>query len=250
MEKFQIVVGVIVSVATALIGWKTFELSASTESNNTHLKAIEQQLAETRFGFERIRDVYDRTERYLASTEQNESRGRVLVVLINSLPDSSLRSELLSVVTLDAKSNAVAARAADLKMGNTGVKSSTPHEASFFGDRSLRIDSETYKATTVGEFGFVDSKGISWTVPKGRVVNGASVPRTVWPILGAPLSSDYTIPIILRDYYAEIQTRPWQDVNRMFSESLLKAGVNQTKAAILYQAVVSFGPRWESKPPQ
>src|SRR6266404_2058061 len=96
IEKFQIVVGVIISGATAAISWETYQLGAKTEKNSTHLKAIEQQLAETRFGFERIRDVYDRTEKYLAAPEQNEARGRVLVVLINSLPDNALRAELLS----------------------------------------------------------------------------------------------------------------------------------------------------------
>ena len=69
LGKFQIIVGVIVSVATILISWQTYRLGRNTEENNAHLKAIEQQLAENRFGFERFRDVYDRTEKYLSSAK-------------------------------------------------------------------------------------------------------------------------------------------------------------------------------------
>jgi len=248
LGNFQITVGVIVSVATVAISWQTYWLTRTTEANNEHLKAIEQQLAENRFGFERMRDVYDRTEKYLASSNQNPSRGKVLVVLINSLPDSALRADLLSVVSVDAKSDAVAAKAADLKVGVQQPKASSTAAPGFSGDRSIRVDTDKYEAITNGEFAFVDSKGVNWPVPKGYVANGASVPRVYWSIFGSPLTSDHTIPVILHDYHAELRQRSPDEVNRMFYEALHAAGVGEQKAKVLYLAVSQFGPRWEAKP--
>lgn len=247
MERFQIVVGIIVSIATVLISWQTYRLSVNTETNSAHLKAIEGQLAENRFGFERIRDVYDRTEKYLSSENQNASRGKVLVVLINSLPDSALRSDLLSVVSVDAKSDAVAAKAADLKVGAEPPKPLPTPALGFTGDRSLRFDPDKYQATTNGEFAFTDSKGMVWSVPKGYVASAASVPRSLWPVLGSPLNSDYTIPVILHDYHSGLRQRSPEEVNRMFYEALRGAGVTEQKAKLLY-ATSQLGPRWEVKP--
>jgi len=90
-------------------------------------------------------------------------------------------------------------------------------------------------------------KGITWPVPKGYVTTGVSVPRSFWSVLGSPLSGDYAIPVILHDYHAELKQRPWSEVNRMFYEALIKAGVSEQKAKILYFAVYQFGPRWEAE---
>ncbi len=246
--NFQIIVGVIVSVATVLISWQTYRLSRNTEENNVHLKAIEQQLAENRFGFERFRDVYDRTEKYLSSANQNQSRGKVLVVLIKNLPDSLLRSDLLSVLSDDAQSNLVAAKAADTKVGAQPPKASSTPAPGFTGDTSLRFDSDKYQVTTNGEFVFTDSKGITWPVPKGYVSTGASIPRSFWSVVGSPLSSDYAVPVVLHDYHAELKQRSWQEVNRMFYEALLRSGVDEHTAKLFYYATYRFGPRWEAKP--
>ena len=112
LQVLQIVFGVIVSVATAVISWQTYRLSEETQQAAARLKEIEQQLAESRFSFERTREVYDRTEKYLTAKKQDEPRGRVLVALINSMPDSSLRTDLLAVVTEKAQLSTIAARAA------------------------------------------------------------------------------------------------------------------------------------------
>jgi hypothetical protein len=247
LNVFQIVVGIIVSVATVAISWETYSLGRTTEENSEHLKAIEQQLAENRFGFERIRDVYDRTEKYLSSPNQNPSRGKVLVVLINSLPDSALRADLLSVVSIDAQSDTVAAKAADLKIGAKPSNASPTYAAGFAGDRSLRLDSEKYEAITNGAFTFTDSKRVTWEVPKGYVSNGASIPRAYWSVVGPPLTSDYTIPMILHNYHATLRQRSSDDVNAMYYEALRAAGVGEQKAKVLYAAASQFGPHWEDK---
>lgn len=247
LQKFQIIIGIIVSVATVTIGWQTYELSAKTNENNLQLKRIEQQLAQTRLGFERIRDVYDRTEKYLSSEKQNQARGRVLVVLINSLPDTQLRTELLTVVTESAQLNSIAAKASDLSAGVNSSEPIIPSDPSFSGQLSLRVNNDAFTLTTTGDFSFKDSKGVSWPVPKGTVVSGAAVPRTAWSIVGSPLTSNYAISLVLLEHYSTIRTRPVSEVHTMFYESLIKAGVSKMKAQLLYNSVKSFGPRWNNK---
>jgi hypothetical protein len=124
LDHFQTIVGVLISFLTAFIGWQTHTLSQRTEANNDRLKRIEEQLSANRFGFERMRDIYDRTEKYLSRSDQGEARCRILVVLINDIPDRDVRAELLAVVAEKAKLTAVAAKAADFQVGNI-----SPHPA-------------------------------------------------------------------------------------------------------------------------
>ena len=247
LQKFQIFVGIVVSVTTVIISWQTFILSERSDENNTQLKRIEQQLAQTRFGFERIRDVYDRTEKYLASEKQNQARGRVLIVLINSLPDSQLRAELLTVVTESAKLNLIAAEAGDLAAGISSKAPKIPTDPNFSGDLSLKVDNDEFTLTTQGDFSFVDSEGMTWHVPKGTVVSGAVVPRIAWTSMGSPLTSDYAIPLVLLEHHSALREQSVEKVYKMFYESMLKAGVNDAKAKVLYTVLRMAGPRWSTQ---
>ena len=93
-----------------------------------------------RFGFERIRDVYDRTEKYLVSEEQDRARGRVLVVLINSLPESGLRKDLLDVVLMEADLDQVADYAATLLTNESGATPGVaPSLTGFSGTFALSV---------------------------------------------------------------------------------------------------------------
>ena len=250
LEIFQIVVGVIVSVSTLIIGWKTYELNDKTNENNIQLKNIDRQLSEAKFGFERIRDIYDRAEKYLASTNQDERRGRALVVLISSLPDSesSLRSDLLSIIVREATNNSVAATAADVKQGKTitepAVLKPPLDSKAFFGTVNLKFDPDKYTVETLDSFGFKDSTGLVWEVPKGKIFDGSSIPRAFWNIAGSPLTGNYVPGAILHQYYSHLRTHSPEQVNKMFYESLLKSGLTDAQAKTFYTAVEEFGPKW------
>lgn len=265
LTRFQICVGIIVSVATVFISWQTYQLTLKTQETTAKLQEIEQQLAETKFGFERIRDIYDRTEKYLTSTAQDDSRGRVLVVLINSLPDNALRSELLAVVTQQAKLSTVAAKAATFTVKG---RESSPHQPDgpsipkppslphisakpgkgFSGNLAIAVDEEKYIATTIGDFQFTDNGGKVWKVPKGTTTTASAIPRMAWSLVGPPLTSDYTIPTVLLEYYVEQRKVPPNEVYQMFLEALLETGMTPAKAKVLHSAIVSFGPRWSVQP--
>jgi hypothetical protein len=66
IEIFKICVGILVSLGTLFISWKTFQLNEQASQNNSQLEQIQHQLSETRFDYERILDIYDRTEKYLS----------------------------------------------------------------------------------------------------------------------------------------------------------------------------------------
>jgi len=247
LEKFQIAVGIVVSIATALIGWQTFKLDERAKESNSQLKTIEQQLAETKFGFERIKDIYDRTEKYLSAEKQDERRGRALVVLINSLPASTIRSDLLQIVVREAASPTVASTAADAQQGKTPERKDivTPSLGNkFIGKSSFRFLEDGRGIQAIEGFQFQDSKGVLWEVPRGQITNGAAIPRSLWSVFGSPLSGEFIAGSALLDRYTADQTRPREQVLQMYREALIASGVSETKASVLYNAVKSFGPNW------
>lgn len=92
---------------------------------------------------------------------------------------------------------------------------------------------------------FKDSNGRIWTAPAGSISDGASIPRSLWSVLGSPFSGEYRASSIIHDHYVTTRERSWQDTHKMLYEALLASGVSRTKAQLLYSAVYRFGPRWE-----
>jgi hypothetical protein len=95
-------------------------------------------------------------------------------------------------------------------------------------------------------FSFKDSSGRIWTAPAGFVSDGASIPQSLWSLVGTPFSGKFQIAII-HDYYVRTEERSWQDTHKMFYEGLIAAGESETQAKLLYSALYFSGPRWEAK---
>jgi hypothetical protein len=94
-------------------------------------------------------------------------------------------------------------------------------------------------------FSYVDAHGAPWTVPKGAVVDGASIPRALWSIVGAPFSGKYRKASVVHDYFCQQMSRPWKDVHQVFYEASLSEGNTVSHAKLMYGAVYAWGPRWE-----
>lgn len=100
---------------------------------------------------------------------------------------------------------------------------------------------------------FVDAAGQTWTAPPQTLTDGASIPLFLAPFVGDRQSREYVIAAALHDAYCGVgnthlttwQTRPWEDVHRMFYEALLVNGTSPQKAKIMFAAVYLGGPRWE-----
>lgn len=93
-------------------------------------------------------------------------------------------------------------------------------------------------------FSFRDRRGDRWRVPQGSVVDGASIPRVAWTLVGSPFVGDHRRASVVHDYFCATKSRPWRAVHRMFHDALLASGTPPLRAKALYAAVYGGGPRW------
>ncbi len=114
----------------------------------------------------------------------------------------------------------------------------------FEGDLVLKLLGGGRAMELVQPFTYVDSHGVSWPVPSGVQVDGASIPRVFWSIIGAPYTGKYREASVIHDYYCATRSRHWKAVHRVFLDGMLARGVDKLKAELMYLAVYRFGPRW------
>ncbi|KQW47223.1 MULTISPECIES: DUF1353 domain-containing protein [unclassified Ensifer] len=119
-----------------------------------------------------------------------------------------------------------------------------PEYGRFSSPLDLRLAGDGRTATLLGEFSFEDAKGVVWKVPGGTVVDGASIPWSLWSVIGSPWTGLYREASVTHDYYCEMKSKDWKEVHRMFFDGMMANGVNSTQAKIMYAAVYRFGPRW------
>lgn len=101
---------------------------------------------------------------------------------------------------------------------------------------------------------FVDNQQRKWIAPPLTLTDGASIPKVFVPIVGDPRSKEFLGAATLHDAYCGIgneelptyQARRWQDVHRMFFDTLIVGGTDGTTAKIMFAAVYLAGPRWRN----
>ena len=91
---------------------------------------------------------------------------------------------------------------------------------------------------------FTDPRGLNWTAPAGIEVNGASIPRPLWSIVGSPFKGDYLRASVIHDHYCVTMTRGWRETHKMFWHGCRADGLSRVYANLLYAGVMRFGPRW------
>ena len=99
---------------------------------------------------------------------------------------------------------------------------------------------------TFQPFAYIDSRGRRWNVPAGSKADGASIPKIFWSIIGGPFEGPYRDASVVHDYYCDKRSRKWEEVHEVFYDAMLTRGIAQTKAWLMYKAVVEFGPRWDA----
>jgi len=120
----------------------------------------------------------------------------------------------------------------------------SPSGGAYFGERNFRWIGDGRLMSLLSEFGYRDGCGESWPVPVGAVVDGASIPRSLWSIIGSPFVGLYRDASVVHDFYCDVRSRPWRRVHRVFYEAMLTSGVSRVQARVMYAAVRWFGPRW------
>ena len=79
-----------------------------------------------------------------------------------------------------------------------------------------------------------------WTVPKGTVSNGASVPRAFWSYC-SPLDGRYLDVFVWHDWaYAE-HILPRKKIDILMRDLLITRGMSKSKSYTIYYAVRAFG---------
>ena len=96
-------------------------------------------------------------------------------------------------------------------------------------------------------FSFCDPEGLLWPVPADSVVDGASIPRVFWTLIGGPFEGRYRDASIIHDYYCDVRVRTWQATHRVFYEAMVVSEVSRRTAKMMYCAVRWGGPRWSKR---
>jgi hypothetical protein len=94
-------------------------------------------------------------------------------------------------------------------------------------------------------FGYVDANRQPWNVPAKAVVDGASIPRVFWSVVGGPWDGRYREASVIHDWFCAVRTRPWQQVHRVFYEAMLTSRVEPRLARLMFLAVRYAGPSWD-----
>ena len=93
-------------------------------------------------------------------------------------------------------------------------------------------------------FTYVDGSGKEWLAPLGAEVDGASIPRAFWTLVGGPFEGQYRNASVIHDVACRQRTETSDDVHLMFYNACRCGGVAEQKAKVLYMAVYHFGPHW------
>ncbi len=109
----------------------------------------------------------------------------------------------------------------------------------------LEEDGDDREMQLLEGFSFTDDAGKVWLVPEGARINGASIPRLFWNVIGPPFVGDYRRASVIHDHYCDTKTEPWEKVHEMFYEASIAGGVPEARAKVMYAAIYAGGPRWD-----
>jgi Protein of unknown function (DUF1353) len=115
----------------------------------------------------------------------------------------------------------------------------------FDGEPVTKWNPDGRSMTLLNELRYIDPNGEVWIAPAGSEVDGASIPRYLWSIMGGPFEGKYRNASVLHDVAYGEKKRPWQDCDRMFYNAMRCSGVGVTEAKTMYYALYRFGNHWK-----
>lgn len=134
--------------------------------------------------------------------------------------------------------------ASDAAPGPAGVRADLAGWGRFEGEVVARWEDDGRSMTLVAPFAYVDPRAVRWPAAAGSVIDGASIPRAFWTLIGGPFNGRFRDASVVHDAACEARDRPWRAVHRMFYEACRCGGVGAVQAKTMYYAVFHFGPRW------
>ncbi len=115
----------------------------------------------------------------------------------------------------------------------------------FSGSVKAEFHKDGLKMTLLENFEYVDPLGRKWIAPKGHVIDGASIPRFAWTLIGGPFEGKYRDSSVIHDVGCDKRWASWQVVHEVFYMGMRTSGVEDWRAKVMYAAVYHFGPRWD-----
>jgi hypothetical protein len=115
----------------------------------------------------------------------------------------------------------------------------------YSGDPITKWNPDGLTMTLLTELRYTDPHGEVWVAPIGSVVDGASIPRYLWSIMGGPFEGKYRNASVLHDVAYGEHNRPWWDCDRMFYNAMRCSGVSAAEAKTMYYALYKFGHHWK-----
>jgi Protein of unknown function (DUF1353) len=115
----------------------------------------------------------------------------------------------------------------------------------YSGQVEARWENDGRTMTLLNELRYNDPDGALWVAPAGSVVDGASIPRVLWSLMGGPFEGKYRNASVLHDVAYDQKTRSWKQCDRMFYNAMRCSGVGATEAKTMYYALYRHGRHWK-----
>lgn len=95
-------------------------------------------------------------------------------------------------------------------------------------DRDMRV---------LEPFWYLDPEGRRWDVAEGTIINGASIPRTLWTSVGSPYTGEYRRAALVHDAAIGREGVLRAEADTMFHFACLAGGCTMLQAKLLYAGV-------------
>src|SRR3954470_14620545 len=102
------------------------------------------------------------------------------------------------------------------------------------GSVSATWDGNGRTMTLLADYRYVDQSGKEWIAPKGISVDGASIPKFLWSIIGGPFEGLYRNASVTHDYECKVRRTSWERVHKMFYEHMVCSHVAEAQAKLMY----------------
>lgn len=83
-----------------------------------------------------------------------------------------------------------------------------------------------------------------WRIPRGSVVNGASIPRGFMWLVGSPFDRGRRLSSAIHDVMCQEKRIAYRVVHELFDEMVRHESNNSWRGKLMGWAVMKFGPRW------
>lgn len=114
----------------------------------------------------------------------------------------------------------------------------------YSGPVETRWENDGRNMTLLSELRYTDPDGVVWIAPAGSVVDGASIPRALWSLMGGPFDGKYRNASVLHDVAYEQHIRSWEKCDHMFYNAMRCSGVSALEAKTMYYALYRHGRHW------